>query len=101
MSFGCADQVELHIIDGVWLLFATKGYTPKIDQTGLDTYPPAQGGFVHSLYETGCVLETHKYSFSDRLLYLFRTHCFSVVSNVLCATYVNTLDHNLHVSFGF
>lgn len=51
--FGCADQVELHIIDVVWILFATKGYTPKIDQTGLDTYPPLQVGLYTAYMKLG------------------------------------------------
>ena len=51
--FGCADQVEFNIIDVVWILFATKGYTPKIDQTGLDTYPPLKVGLYTAYMKLG------------------------------------------------
>ena len=51
--FGCAHQVELHIIDGVWILFATKGHAPKIDQTGLDTYPPLKAGLYTAYMKLG------------------------------------------------
>ena len=56
--FVVLDHVEFHIIDVVWSLFATKGYTPKIDQTALHTNPPLKVGLYTAYRKLGCIRES-------------------------------------------